>query len=670
MPSIPKMLTPDQWKAVEHDAIKALLVGPAGSGKTEVLVRRLQTILDTSASTPFRVLFVTHRVEASQQILKRAEAAVPKQVWRLDVNTLHGFALEWLRRHGQALGGYHNVVVHSEMADRIRFVADFVLPLHVTDVQKDDISSTLREVLQALDDHRTLHLEPSFDCCSGIEFFGLALEMIHDTYVDALSAQDIIDLPGLLCTLRKLLRINPWVTRHFHRLFKHVLVDDAQYLTPIQAALLTDLVGEQVALFLTADSGLSITHLRGSGFEKAQQLAGKDPASSPLVLDHDFRRATAVLTAAHKLAEQMVAPIPEFVAGPGAPPGEARVQRFDNPSGQASGVVDWVRDCFEGLKPATLIVGEDPSLAHEDIAVIARAGWMLQPVVDRPRACQIPAVVRSDRRTLLPEPEVRIFIDALALVEKSTNRPARRRLDDELRALGLGGTEGLPLDEALRKSDISSLNRMADFIQEVGDGRELGEVISDLAAEASEIGCARSALVLEGQWEAYANRAPGAVRSLWGFLRHLDRVQHARPSDPGIRLLTAHKARVHKFRAVAVIDAREGAFPDHRSSSDPKLIDDERRSFYVAMTRAARSLLVSWPATTIDRWGRRSPSVAQPLHYRSGSSVGGRVPHQLIASRRSSGDAWVRMTPTDYCLRATRCGILRMTDDLYLLWNP
>ena len=77
----------------------------------------------------------------------------------------------------------------------------------------------------------------------------------------------------------------------------------------------------------------------------------------------------------------------------------------------------------------------------------------------------------------------------------------------------------------------------------------------------------------------------------------------AKPSDPGVRILTIHRVKGLEFKAVAIVGAYDGALPDYRAKSQATL-QEERRSLYVAMTRAKRSLRVSWPRITEDRWGR------------------------------------------------------------------
>ena len=101
----------------------------------------------------------------------------------------------------------------------------------------------------------------------------------------------------------------------------------------------------------------------------------------------------------------------------------------------------------------------------------------------------------------------------------------------------------------------------------------------------------------------YAVAVPHNRRELSGFLRHLSRAQQTRPTDPGVRVLTIHKVKGLEFKAVCIVGAYNGVLPDYRADSSNR-VGEERRAFYVAMTRASRELIVVHPKVTTDRYGR------------------------------------------------------------------
>ena len=101
-------------------------------------------------------------------------------------------------------------------------------------------------------------------------------------------------------------------------------------------------------------------------------------------------------------------------------------------------------------------------------------------------------------------------------------------------------------------------------------------------------------------------------RSGSGLLRFLLRVQQTRPDQPGIRLMTTHRAKGLEFRAVAVVGLNQGSFPDYRSLDNDEDLESERRAFYVSVNRASRTLLLTWPRLKRTRYSERD---AQPSQF-------------------------------------------------------
>src|SRR5690606_19840390 len=100
--------TPDQQRAVKSNDSAVLLIAPAGSGKTEVLIRRAIRILNETRGESFRILAVTFTVKAADELRQRVDRMVGEEAWRVDADTIHGFALDWLRQYGESVGVLHN----------------------------------------------------------------------------------------------------------------------------------------------------------------------------------------------------------------------------------------------------------------------------------------------------------------------------------------------------------------------------------------------------------------------------------------------------------------------------------------------------------------------------------------------------------------------------------
>ena len=599
--SAPQSLTLDQERAISAQEREVLVIAPAGSGKTEVLIQRVIRILKQSAGESFRLLAVTFTVKAAEELRERAGQSIADELWRVDANTIHGFAHDWLRRYGREIGVSPDVVVLSDDIDRMTVVAEYLRSVGLSENLGEDIGATVKPLLNKIDAYRT-----QLDGENNIQrmvYPSLRVELheLVDAYEAALKARGAIDFLGMLIGLHKLVDKDKWVLEHFRTLYRDILVDEGQDLTVIQSCLLRNLAGDRVNLFVVADDKQSITGFAGGSFTNTKDLVPK-AAKNPLHLRHNFRSATGILRAAEAVLYQTNGNIINALTPPDTPPGKVRLVSKDSLYQEANFIASWACRLIEnGLCIDTLIQGEDSSVREEDIAVIGRTRWVLPSIVESLANRGVEYTVQTEAKVFLPEPEARIFVDCLTFGRNRDDFPAARRVFDELHEL----TGSDRSDDPLTALDgISSLDYLSHLVRlGLEEGSSLEVAMNKIVdyGEAHEWG--DSARTLAAAWENYRRLTSVQDRSLKGYLWHLEKIQRTRPTDPGVRLLTIDRAKGLEFKAVAIIGARDGMIPHYRAISD-KEINEERRRLYVAMTRASRELVISWPMTTVDRYGR------------------------------------------------------------------
>ena len=591
----PASLTPEQAAAVGADGKRILLVAPAGSGKTEVLIRRTVRLLAETRGEAHQILAVTYTRKAADSLRARIAAALSDEAWRVHADTLHGFALDWLRRYGEVVGIGPDVVVYADDSDRIAIIESYLRSLNF-DV--DSIDS--RGLLHTFDDQRIRRL-PSQTAYPAAAVPGIPTSELFDAYSQRLTEDGGIDFPGILTKLLEALDVDEWLGRHFRSLYRHVLVDEGQDLSPVQCELLDRLILNDVNLFVVADDRQAILGYAGGAFHNAQDLVGRHGEPVTLRLHHSFRCSTRILAAAEGVAQRLLKPPPIAHPIDDAPPGWVLARECDDVDDEANVVADWVEGLIaHGLDPADLADGEDPSVAPEDISVVGRTRWVLDDVVAELKRRGRQVAMQVEASELLELPEGRIMLDVLALAANPNDKPAARRISDELAGLGVDDGARDPL-ESMDASDASSLQGIVAALAAYRRTSDLDATFDVLAAEHSS--WADDAARIVRLWRSYRAETSVQLRTIAGLLRYIARVQQARPTDPGVRVMNIHKVKGLEFRAVAVVSAREGSIPDYREQSTPDGLDAERRGFYVAMTRAKRSLLITWPRLTVDRYG-------------------------------------------------------------------
>lgn len=591
-------LTPDQKHAISAQGREVLVIAPAGSGKTEVLIQRVIRILQQSAGKSFRLLAVTFTEKAAEEVKKRASQTIADELWRVDANTIHGFALDWLRRYGREVGINHDVVVLSEDIDRVTVVAEYLRSVGLNKDLGKDIGATVQPLLSYIDAYRTRLDGEEYIQPNSHSLLGLGIYELVDAYEAALKARGAIDFPGMLVGLCRLIDEDRWVLEHFRTLYQDILVDEGQDLTAVQSRLLRSLAGDKVNLFVVADHQQSIRGFAGGSFKNAQNLV-PTAIQGPLYLRHNFRSAMEILRAAEAVLNGNAT---DTLMPPNTPPGRVCLVSKGSSDTESSFIASWAFKLIEhGLHVDTLIKGEDSSVRAEDIAIIGRTRWVLSLVVDALKENNLEYAIQTEARVFLPEPEARIFVDSLALGLNQDDFPAARRISDEL--YELTGSDGFD-DPLIALDGIPSMSYLSELIKLGLENDPSLEIVMDKLIDIGEDnGWGDSAYTLAEVWENYQRLTMTQDRSLKGYLRHLEKKQRTQPTDPGIRLLTIDRAKGLEFKAVAIVGARDGMIPHYQNTSVQKMAE-ERRRLYVAMTRASRELVISWPMTTVDRYGR------------------------------------------------------------------
>jgi len=241
-----------------------------------------------------------------------------------------------LKRYGKELGIGPDVVVLSDDTDRAKVISEYLRSIGIGNALDDASGAGMRDLLGAIDAHRTRHNARNCRCSEDRSHYGVSLEEIADAYGAALKAQGAIDFPGMLLSLAELLDDDEWVLEHFRALYRHILVDEGQDLTAIQTRLLRQLAGDSINLFVVADDRQSIRGYAGGAFSHAEALVPV-AARTPLHLHHNFRCATRILRAAEAvlqpMAEKRRVEAPEH-----APPGNVRFRPMSSPEAEA----DWI----------------------------------------------------------------------------------------------------------------------------------------------------------------------------------------------------------------------------------------------------------------------------------------------------------------------------------------
>ena len=299
--------------------------------------------------------------------------------------------------------------------------------------------------------------------------------------------------------------------------------------------------------------------------------------------------------------------------------GVLQIEAFFDERAEGDYVAGWVENLLEnGLPPEAVADGEESYVNPEEVAVLARYSSALRLTADAMR--QNGLVIASAHQG---HDFMATDLGAVSMLLLRRNSPSHRMAA----TLGLRRVLEEPLLDirsnheivsALRAKKDNYLNALpqlanaptpAGFVSAVQDC-----VLPEEAGDLLLAGWLADQKLIADAWEEYADITRPSEVSWQQFAFHLDRSQRSRDLGPGVRLLTVHKAQGREFKAVAVVGMNDGQFPDFRAKSK-RSRTSELKTFYVAITRAGRALLLTRARRRATRFGARPTSPSPFLGY-------------------------------------------------------
>lgn len=643
-------LSDEQRQVVLAPAGPLLVLAGAGSGKTRALTQRVAYFLRQGLS-PDRVLLVTFTNHAARQMLARLGALQRQPLADIWAGTFHRLALRTVRQYGQHIGLSPRVAVidHSDAIDlfasclqEARPPSDFCLPRPAYLHSLLSLSVATEESLEAVVASRA----PELLCHLPL------LSQVCDRYTVRKVRMGLCDFDDLLLAWRLLLCDSREVRERLQSQFQHVFVDEYQDVSPLQSIIADELAGGHRSLTVVGDDAQSIYRFRGADLRALHSFALRWPDAQRVQLSVNFRCQPDIVA----LSNRCLVSTPPGQLLPRPP-----MLALDTPSLSARPAVVHVPDAR--LQAAFVLsrIAElrDAGQPLSEIAVLYRHHRHARELQAELLRAGIPYAVRSGRR-LSEQAHVKDVLALLRLVhdprdELSWSRALRQvvGLGDQGRALVIAAllqqlSRGQPpcllTITGVRKPAQAGLQRLESLLLSL---RRLRDDSNQPGAKLSELPSRLIAHIVEHHYRDHASRhfadAEVRLRDLTALtetispagLRSLS--QHALPlpvegaqtvlgdflcavtmgeessAEPAAKVVlsSVHQAKGLEWNVVLVLWLAEGHFPSAAALSEDD--DDlgsggeaeERRLFYVAITRARRELYLCCPASSVTQGALR-----------------------------------------------------------------
>jgi DNA helicase-2/ATP-dependent DNA helicase PcrA len=629
-------LTPSQQEVVLHNRGPLLVYAGPGAGKTMAIVHRVARLVADGLASPSQILAMTFTVRAAEEM--RGRLADPRMLGSTDargltVGTFHSMCAQVLRNHATTFGRTDAFTIY-DTDDTARIVEQLL---------GDRAHAETRAELEAYGErspHRAVATEislaknrlltPEMYAATSDHPVRQGIVALWTATAQELAASNAFDFDDLLTHTYSLFAASPAVLRQYQRRWPWILVDEYQDNNAAQIWIVALLAGETGNITAVADPDQAIYRFRGSEVEGTLEFGDYFPGFSQVTLRENFRSRSEILAVATACIAHNASHVPKDLVPTRGPGGSVDTPVFPNEHAEAEWLVREIREAIaDGVPP-------------REIHVIARNGGMMQSLQRALAGASIPYRVLGDLG-FFERKEVR---DALAYLELLVNprdaRALRRALRNPRRGIGeesvaaiieFARARGLDLIQGAREAATAgvlrrhtareALQRFADAMLRVRFDFEAGVTTLAQAVQAAlmipdglvpffknEAVSAPSAAKREDAQRvledlrslcraagSYAEQA-GASATIAGFVEStalLDATELEDGEDRRLTLCTGHRSKGLGSRMVVALGCEERILPSWRAieSPDARELEEERRLFYVIVTRACDRLVLS-----------------------------------------------------------------------------
>lgn len=613
-------LNPAQREAVERADGPIMVLAGAGSGKTRTLVTRIQYLLDEKHISPFKVLAVTFSNKAAKEMRERVAAQSEVDVGALQITTFHAFCAKLLRSEATYLGLSRSFTIYDD-SESLTIVKSLMAKRGIS--QKETSPYEIRGYFDQLKNighyvGRTQEYDfEQYEIDKDDLYYQMFLE-----YENELSRSNAVDFGGLLTGVIHLFETYPEVLERYQKRYEYVLVDEYQDTNRSQFILIYLLTQLKRNVCVVGDEDQSIYSWRGADIHNILDYEKVFPEVHTIKLEQNYRSTSTIISAASALIEKNNLR-------------KGKSMWTDNPDGELIKVIECIDDREEAnFITEKIIKLSDEGEKYQDMAIFYRNNSQSRQIEDALLKAKIPYRVvagirfydRKEIKDLLSY--LRIIInpkDSLA-VARVINVPARgigatslRKMEELAISLQLSLWEVIEeiVDnyENYKNLRLSAKIRSAlgEFVHVLNECKYLeqkGESPSTIYEKILHESGYYNYLRQQKNYESMArienlDELQNAIvqyeelnqnSNLVGFLETitLDAQIEEKSTSGEVSLMTVHGSKGLEYPYVFLAGVEENIFPSYRSleEGDDNSIEEERRLFYVAMTRAMKELYV------------------------------------------------------------------------------
>lgn len=691
-------LNPQQREAAEYRGSALLILAGAGSGKTSVLTRRIAGLIESREAWPSQILAITFTNKAANEMRERVEGLLGGKAQGMWISTFHSACVRILRREAETIGKTQSFTIYDSGDSRA------LLKRIIKELSADTLGFTvagaagrISKLKNELTDIEAFARSANLSDPQEVMF----LEIFRQ-YTRALRTANAFDFDDLIAETVFLFRAFPKVAALYQRRFRHILVDEYQDTNHAQYSLIRELTmpiapdiadeleaqGHHVermrdavgvipgaSLTVVGDSDQSIYAFRGADIRNIVEFERDFPGAKVVLLEQNYRSTQNILSAANAVIANNF---------------DRKDKNLWTAVGDGEKIVGYTG--YSGHDEAQFVADEIEKLHgagmdYKDIAVFYRTNAQTRALEEIFIRSALPYKVMGGTK-FYERAEIKDAMAYLVTVANPQDTLALRRiLNTPKRGIGPAtetqlasyaedngmtfreamrdaGSLGLGpkvtaailqlstlLDEASAKTDPENpagVSPVADVLTFLLDGSGLLDVLRN-SRDPQDEARAENVEELVAVTREFARNNPDGT--LIDFLTEVSLVAAADDIDDSsgsVSLMTLHTAKGLEYDAVFLTGVEEDLLPHRMSANEPGGPAEERRLFYVGITRAKKRLFLSL-AMTRAQFGETA--VAMPSRYLQ------EIPSDLVEWRQSPGSANGRGGSQSRALNARKPGL-------------
>ncbi|MEW6377021.1 MAG: UvrD-helicase domain-containing protein [Thermodesulfobacteriota bacterium] len=613
-------LNPFQQKAVLETEGPLLVFAGAGSGKTRVLTYRIAYLIQEKGIPPWNIFAVTFTNKAADEMRERVERLLARSAKGTWISTFHSACVRILRQHIERLGFQRNFVIYDEQ-DQER---------HLKEVMKElDLDFGMfhpRAVRSKIESLKNEGITPEQYLPDPYNIFQKRVALVYQRYQEDLRRNNALDFGDLLTFVTILFRRFPEILKSYQELCRYVMVDEFQDTNLIQYQLIQQMVGRHRNICVVGDDDQSIYRWRGAEVGNILNFEKDFPETKIVTLEQNYRSTQNILQAANRIVRRNRLR-KEKVLWTENPEGSLLTfYTAEDEGDEARFVVQKIMEQIHLSSPTGFSIKRS-ARSYRDIAVFYRINAQSRAIEDELIKHQIPYTVVGGMK-FYDRKEIKDVLAYLKLIANPSDSLSLKRIIN-IPSRGIGEKTMEKLETLSREKDLSlyegmKLTRKEDWLSPHARTKmeEFIHLVEEFRKEIKAFSLSQLTLALlaktgyldrlkeEGTDEAFSKienidelinvmmelEQGDEEVSLETFLDKVSLVTDVDLyEDKGNRvsLMTLHCAKGLEFPMVFIVGTEEGLLPHYRRGEEIEDMEEERRLFYVGITRAKEYLFLS-----------------------------------------------------------------------------